>query len=120
MHYNRTKKYKFTLENDHCFYVPELEDVVFSAPFFRCFNGHCVISKGYSWNGATLAKDYPETYIATLEHDVLYQYGAAMNLKRKIADLVFRQKMTEANFKYTNYYYIAVRLCGWFFYYLLN
>jgi len=118
-------RYKFTLKEDHSFFVDGLIGVIFANPYFRCFNGHCTLLAGYSWNGCTFAPDFNGTYYAAMEHDPLYQYrrlitGILPSFKRKKADLHFDKKMQEAKFKGRLIYFKGVRWFGWISYYFFN
>lgn len=112
----RRKMYKYTLSSNHYFYNVNLKGVYFTSKYFDCLDGHCTIYKGYSWDGCSFVKDYAETYIASLEHDALYQYGKKLGINRKVCDLQFYRTMRKYDFKKRKHYYLGVRLFGWIFY----
>ena len=117
-------KYKYILEEDFHY---QLEGIRLEKDFmgkdkkgrlwvFITQNGILGILKGYAWDGATLAPDYPEIYEATLVHDALYQFlERGMPLSRKQIDDIFLKMMENQNFKYAKIYYRAVRLFGGIF-----
>ncbi len=111
------RKYKYTLTSNHYFYNINLKGVYFTSKYFDCLDGHCTIYKGYSWNGCSFVKDFAETYIASAEHDCLYQFGYLLGLKRKYADIQFYNTMVDYHFKYSKLYYNGVRTFGFMFYY---
>ena len=105
--------YKYTLKEQLYTYSSKLKGVYFSNDWLMICTGFIMISKGYSWNGCTLAQDFKETYSASLIHDALYQFKPC---KRKVSDLIFHDILTVKNFKYKKLYFKAVRCFGWFFY----
>lgn len=55
----------------------------------------------------------PKTYLASLVHDVLYQFlDDGVPLKRRDVDQIFLQIMTEHHFAPRRLYYYAVRIFG--------
>lgn len=93
--------------------------------------------KGYAWDGCSFKlkiKDIylgiPEavlnfdtgqskTYYASLIHDVFYQFSRGLMpfVKRKEVDREFYSILRRDDFKFAKFYYIAVRLFGWIFWY---
>jgi len=87
--------------------------------------------KGYAWDGCTPkgafldqvwgipdgvidpATEKPKTYYASLFHDVLYQFGKEAGVRRKEADDLFLEIMTESHFLWRYVYYGVVRLVSW-------
>jgi hypothetical protein len=108
--------YNYINESDYNFEIKELGSMTVELDYFKCDKGKCTILKGYAWNGCTIAPDFDSTLIPSMVHDSLYQYGKSLELKRIVADKMFRDKLKEFNFKLTNVYYIGVRLFGWLFY----
>lgn len=83
---------------------------------------------GYSWDGCSpkfklfgriigtpdgkSLGDYPETYYASMLHDVLYQNKSKLPFSRLEVDLEFKKMLEEVGFRYTNLYYFFVRKFG--------
>lgn len=115
------KKYKYTLEEDYVYFSGiknrkfEGEDKTKRIWLRILPNGAIFIPKGYSWDGATLAPDFPELYYPTLVHDALYQFLPHTPMSRKEIDDIFLKMMQEENFKYAKIYYRAVRWFGGIF-----
>lgn len=108
--------YNYKAKVDYWLFVPELSGCNYRDDYFDCTYGHITIKKGYCWNGCTAAPDTPKTYIASMVHDSLYQYGKQLNLKRIVADKWFRHLLKRESFKFSSLYYWGVRLFGWMFY----
>lgn len=116
-------KYKYVLEDSKHFDLEIKLKEVFKGKgedgtlwVFITQNGILEILKGYAWDGATFAPDFPEIYEATLVHDALYQFlEKGMPLSRKQIDDIFLKMMEKQNFKYAKIYYRAVRLFGGIF-----
>lgn len=103
---------KYILDEDKIFYIPELENYTYTSEELLIRNDIVRISKGYTWDGCTIVKDYNETYVASLLHDILYKH----KFKRELADKIFLIQMEIDKFKYAKIYYYGVRLFGWIFY----
>jgi hypothetical protein len=58
----------------------------------------------------------PKTYFASMVHDALYQFGRQAKIKRPEADKLFLKMLKGFKLKYL--YYFAVRLLGWWAFYL--
>ena len=82
------------------------------------------VKKGFSWDGASPktrvfgeiigTPDFPETYHATLVHDILYRaYGNPnLQMSRIGIDRLFLKIMRQKRFKYALLWYWIVRLFG--------
>lgn len=112
------KKYKYTLEADY-FYASGIKGRSFEGKdakgrvWLRITpDGTLFIPKGYAWDGATFAPDFPQLYYPTLVHDALYQFLPHTPMSRKEIDDIFLRQMQEANFKLAKIYYRAVRWFG--------
>lgn len=114
-------KYKYTLKEDYHYDL----GITLPKSFIGMSNekpymmispeGLLTVFKGYAWDGATSAPDYPEIYYATLVHDALYQFLPKTPMSRKQIDDIFLKMMLENNFKYARIYYRAVRWFGGIF-----
>ena len=114
-------KYKYTLDKDYV-YQTGIKNRAFvgicKKGIVRLIitpDGNIRITKGYSWDGATLAPDFKELYYPTLVHDALYQFLPNTPFSRKEIDDLFLRQMQEENFKLAKVYYRAVRLFGGIF-----
>lgn len=60
-----------------------------------------------------------KTYYASLIHDVFYQFSRELKpfIKRKEVDREFYSILKNNGFSFAKFYYIAVRLFGWMFWY---
>jgi hypothetical protein len=103
-------KYKYRNEADYTFHVPELSQVLIAEDYFLCVRGKITIKKDYCWNGCTFAPDHKKTYIASMVHDSLYQYGKKIGLKRKVADRWFYYYLQKNMFIFAWVYYASVRI----------
>lgn len=93
--------------------------------------------KGYAWDGCSpkmKIKDVyfgimegvlnfdtgcSKTYYASLIHDVFYQFSKEIlfSVRRKDVDREFYTILKRDNFRFAFWYYLAVRLFGWLFWY---
>jgi hypothetical protein len=96
--------------------------------------GNIIVKKNYAWDGCSpkgafldqiwgtpdgmidLKTEKPKTYLASLFHDVLYQFGSQTGVTRSEADQLFLACMKEMDFFWAYPYYAAVRAFGWLFY----
>ena len=124
--------YKFTEIND-VELKTDLKGSFFSSEWLTIFKDGRIIIKGsnkngYSWDGCSpkfkiFGKivgtpdgknlgDYPETYFASMLHDVLYQHKKFIDFSRLDVDLQFKRDLEKVNFKHTDIYYFFVRKFG--------
>ena len=106
-------KYKFTLEKPKDFFIKELKGVYFRNKWCSINDGYLIINRGYSWNGCTMATDTDRTYVASLIHDLLYQFTI---VDKELADFVFFKELLNNKFKFAKLYYLGVVLFGEKFY----
>ena len=102
-------KYKFTLETAKHFFIKELKGVYFRNKWCSINEGYLIINRGYSWNGCTMAIDTDRTYVASLIHNLLYQFNIVPQIQ---ADFVFYNILLQHKFKCAKLYYMAVILYG--------
>ena len=91
---NISSRYKYTLQSDYVYKSDLLLGVYFYNDWLVICDGVLRVSKGYSWDGCTLAPDFKATYHASLIHDAMYQFKQP----RKIADQLFLEQMQKDNF----------------------
>lgn len=129
-------KWLFTLESDYSY---KTNLVLPEDYYFHTYKGDLLVYiakdgtinvyKGYAWDGCSpklkiggqiigtpdgkLVNNLPQTYHASLIHDVLYQYIQFLPIKRSAADRIFLDLL--AGFRYKYLYYAVVRLFGGFF-----
>jgi len=102
-------------------------------PDFELSHNRLKVKKGYKWDGCTpkflvgdlvfgtpdgmrdLNTGLQKTYLASLAHDVLYEYSALNLVSRKDADRIFLHEMQKASFKLAKMYFFGVRLMGRFY-----
>ena len=93
--------------------------------------------KGYAWDGCSpkwkirdlyvgtgeavlnWETGQSKTYYASLIHDVFYQFAKEVRkfIKRKEVDKEFYKILKRDGFRFARFYYISVRLFGWFWWY---
>lgn len=83
------------------------------------------VYKNYAWDGCSLVPDFKGTIIASLPHDVIYQFseklskvwGWKLSKTLKMADKLFytAMKQNETNAIVSNIYYAGVRTFGYAF-----
>lgn len=74
------------------------------------------ILSGYAWDGCTMAPDFAETMIASLLHDLLFQFGALDLWTFSESNEIFFIQLKQEKFKLALVYYKAVCAFGRFFY----
>ena len=109
-------KYKYKNKEDYRIYVPELSGTIFTSAYLTCNLGEVIIKEGYCWDGCTIVPDTKRTYLASLIHDALYQYGRQLGLKQIVADRWFLQQLLYDKFQLSRTYYLGVRIFGWLWY----
>lgn len=94
---DKPKRYKYELEEDMSFEVPELYGFSFSHKLFKLRDGLLKVRAGYHWDGPSgPTMDTPSTMESSLVHDVLYQSIRERMLpysRRKDADQIFHRLM---------------------------
>ncbi|MFA5007919.1 MAG: hypothetical protein WC546_01730 [Candidatus Omnitrophota bacterium] len=93
--------------------------------------------KGYAWDGCSPKLKIKDIYVGTFEgvlnldtgqsktfyasliHDVFYQFSKEVKpfIKRREVDREFYIILKNNGFRFAKFYYIAVRLFGWMFWY---
>lgn len=110
--------------------VLPLRGYEFDSPYIRLEGtGRLYISRGYRWNGCSPkvavmgmvlgtpegvlgGRGYPLTYYPSLVHDVLYQIGVGVGLRRGDVDGIFLVMLGEEGFGMRWVYWVVVRLLG--------
>ena len=81
--------------------------------------GHTLLTirEGYSWDGATKAPDCEPVMLASLVHDVLYQFRHTQHFpfSRAECDAAFYDLMHLRKFLLAGVYHAAVKAFGWKF-----
>lgn len=119
---------RLVLDESYSFTDESRRDIYFRTSKYEIVNGMWTVFPGYVWDGATWVPDgradivkpnLPVTWKATLIHDIGYEglskFGKTYPYTRKQIDMLFRDKLKEVNFKYTNLYYWGVRKFGKYF-----
>ncbi|NJL73886.1 MAG: hypothetical protein HC892_01435 [Saprospiraceae bacterium] len=115
--FEKKNKYKYTLTEDVTVFSEDYTNIHIikysnkKEMLLVICDGLITVKKGYAWNGCTGVTDgkNDECKLASCLHDVLYQFKVG---KRKDADILFRQLLHLAKWKYTKLYYLGVRLFG--------
>ena len=116
--YTRHPKYKYVLTSDFEVYVQwELGNHDFRDAKGRVWlstRGKLIIvRKGYAWDGASMAPDFPDVALASCIHDALIQASQTpcFPLSKRQIDKVFLDEMPR-RFKFRGVYFAAVRTFG--------
>jgi|GEM_PF-4176720 len=132
------KRWKFTLKENYVYTFPIIPNKNNQFDFYdkkgnkwlSIFpnEGFLIVYKNYSWDGASpkfnlfgfnfgtwdgkINNGIPETYYATLIHDVLCQFFNIENFPFSLdqIDNIFYKMLKDINFKYASMYYKAVKL----------
>jgi hypothetical protein len=77
------------------------------------------INPGYAWDGCSCSPDHPQTMLASLVHDFLYQFsgvpGFPPQISRFTADELFEQIARESGCRWAWLYRLGLALGSWMF-----
>lgn len=117
--YRTISGYKYELTGPASLLVPELRGFPdFKHEYFSLRNGVIAMRKGYCWDGVSgPAIDTPDTMLAGLVHDVLYQairLGLLPPTARADADAALFSLLRQSGAPWwrATYFFVAVRLFG--------
>ena len=66
--------FKYQMYEEVRRFIPWLAHMTFETPFIICVKGHCIIKKGYAWDGPSGPAIHTKSFMrGSLWHDVLYQ-----------------------------------------------
>lgn len=75
------------------------------------------VRKGYAWNGSSCALDFPSNLLASLVHDLLYQFsgclGFPVRITRGWADSMFYAICAKQGFRLRPLYRLGLWLGSW-------